>query len=1106
MAKGMRTMVVLLVALSGVACGASTDPTSSSAGGSGFYGLQDGATSAASDAVATDAAWGGLDASAAADTSSAADDAWGGWGGADASASDAGAASDTSGGDAGEADGGGQSWQQQSDSPPVAQVSLGGGKTLELVSMRVAVRIEGLRARVLVDHIFYNPFKETVEGDFRYTLPPESEVSYYAMFEGQGGGQPSFFGTGDGLGSSDQATVAGTTPTSVVESSDAKVWGNPKVAKIQRHLEAVQAYEAETAQKIDPAIVEAVAPNTFQAKVFPIPGKGYNRVLIAWEQTLSSLPSGEKGQRVYEYIFTVPQGKLESFDFTLLAKKAHVLSGKVAGNTTGGVADYEPGKVPVNVTAIAVTETTTAAGYLARMTDQADSKGGKLVFHFPPALGGDEVDVLVGSDPVLNKDYATLRLRPQIPGLAAGATATSAHAVFLLDTSRSSHPTRFNIALQLMDKILAGSPGIKAFNVIPFDSGASWLNQTWVTNDAKGRKAAAAAFDGLLLEGASDVGAALRKLAKPSWAVPQGTNVDVFVLTDGAVTWGERSVGALLARFEADSPWKARFFAYRLGLGAENLALFSRLTADGGAIFDCLTPSALPACSQAHQAAGMRLTSATVIPDGGSDGATGGAITDLLIGGRLATLYPGASLTLAGPVASAGKAKIVLEGVLPSGETLIHTIPVTLAPSGQLAPRAWAQIAISQLLDSGDKKLEGLAMALSQHYLVANRVASFLVLQDKQTWTKYDLKDETAKFSGQPLAKIIALGLKLGEGAFSTWSRTVDVLATVGAKLNQSLLNQSFISDVLGAVGKSGMELPYATLSWAGVPAKSVPVSYLDALIDTNLDLVLPFTTEAERRRSQLSDLPGAIRALSTSVERNPGSDELSRLAAYRLAAWGQLESAGELLFAVLMRRPFEPQSWRDLANTISATRPGLAMVLYEAALAGQWDAKWKTLKTVITEEYALFAHSFLAQHPTHAIAPVLKQRVQTLSLKNLSGDLRVTATWNTNATDIDLWITAPNGEKCWYKHKQLSTGGALLDDLTQGYGPERFQVTKAMPGDWKIEVHYFANNGNKLAAETWVDVTIVQDLGNTAPSISHYSVVLKKKNDLALVETVTFK
>ena len=287
---------------------------------------------------------------------------------------------------------------------------------------------------------------------------------------------------------------------------------------------------------------------------------------------------------------------------------------------------------------------------------------------------------------------------------------------------------------------------------------------------------------------------------------------------------------------------------------------------------------------------------------------------------------------------------------------------------------------------------------------------------------------------------------------------------------------------------------------------KSVPVPYLDALVSTNLDLVLPFTDEGERRRGQLSDVPSAIRALSTSVERNPGSDELSRLAAYRLAAWGQLESAGELLFAVLMRRPFEPQSWRDLANTISATRPGLAMVLYEAALAGQWDAKWKTLKTVIREEYALFAHSFLAQHPTHAIVPTLKKRVQTLGLQNLTGDLRVTVTWNTNATDIDLWITAPNGEKCWYKHKQLSTGGALLDDLTQGYGPERFQVTKAMPGDWKIEVHYFANNGNKLAAETWVDVTIAQDLGTNVPSINHYSVVLKKKNDLALVETVTFK
>ncbi|MCO4763986.1 MAG: hypothetical protein KC502_20900, partial [Myxococcales bacterium] len=840
--------------------------------------------------------------------------------------------------------------------------------------------------------------------------------------------------------------------------------------------------------------------------VYPIPANGHNRILIAWEQTLPSMPKAGGG-RVYEYVFPVPKGDLESFDFTLLAKKAHITAGKLIGNTTGGVAAYKPNELPKDVTGTTVTESATKAGYLARMVSGSDTgdgtlKGGKLAFHFDPALGSGEADVLVGSDPVLNKDYATLRLRPQIAGLQAGAKATSKHAVFLLDTSRSSHPLRFGIALELMEKILTNSPTIESFNVIPFDSGASWLDGGWVPNDDKGRKDTLAAFDGLLLEGASDVGAALRTLTKPTWPVPAGTAVDVFLLTDGAVTWGERSMGALLARLKEDSKWDARFFAYRLGLGAENLQLFSRLTANGGAIFNCLSKAALPSCAKAHTAAGLLLTSVTVEPDG----ADGGAIADLLIGGRQATLYPGANLLLTGPVAKSGKAKVVITGTLPGGKKLTHEIKVNLQPKGQLAARAWAEVAVGQLLDSGDDKLEGLAMALSQHYRVLNRLASFLLLENEATWKQYKLADESKKFQGQPLAKIIAAGLKLGADAFSTWARTVSTMGAVKDKLGTELLASALVSNIVSAVGKSGMELPAAKLAWGGMPKKGLPNAYLQALLSKNLDLVMPFTKEAERRRGQLADLPGAVRALSTSIERNPGNDEMTRLAAYRLATWGLTDSAGELLFSVLLRRPFEPQSWRDLANAIAQSKPGLAMVLYEAALAGKWNAKWKTMKTVIAEEYALFAHHFVASQPKHDITPVLQTRIKTLNLKKLTGDLRVTATWNTNATDIDLWVTSPNGEKCFFSHKKLSTGGGLLDDLTQGYGPERFQVQKAMPGDWKIEVQYFANHGNKLVAETWVNVTIVQDMGSGMPAVSHHTVVLSKSKEVKLVDTVTFK
>ena len=30
-------------------------------------------------------------------------------------------------------------------------------------------------------------------------------------------------------------------------------------------------------------------------------------------------------------------------------------------------------------------------------------------------------------------------------------------------------------------------------------------------------------------------------------------------------------------------------------------------------------------------------------------------------------------------------------------------------------------------------------------------------------------------------------------------------------------------------------------------------------------------------------------------------------------------------------------------------------------------------------------------------------------------GDLRVTISWNTDGTDIDLWVIEPDGVKCYY-------------------------------------------------------------------------------------------
>lgn len=59
--------------------------------------------------------------------------------------------------------------------------------------------------------------------------------------------------------------------------------------------------------------------------------------------------------------------------------------------------------------------------------------------------------------------------------------------------------------------------------------------------------------------------------------------------------------------------------------------------------------------------------------------------------------------------------------------------------------------------------------------------------------------------------------------------------------------------------------------------------------------------------------------------------------------------------------------------------------------------------------------------------------------------DIRVVMNWNKDMTDIDLWVTDPNGEKCYYGHRSTAIGGRMSEDVTQGFGPEQFMLKKRL-------------------------------------------------------------
>src|SRR5206468_604302 len=147
-------------------------------------------------------------------------------------------------------------WRRDRGRPTFARVYVGGGNSLELVSLQVTTTIEGPRARTLVDHIFRNPHDRQLEGTFEYPLPTGASPSYFAMFLGQTRDTvpARFRGRGDAP-ALPQDTLARLTPADIVKEVDTTDWGRLQEGRIVGKEKALETYEEIVRGRIDPALL-----------------------------------------------------------------------------------------------------------------------------------------------------------------------------------------------------------------------------------------------------------------------------------------------------------------------------------------------------------------------------------------------------------------------------------------------------------------------------------------------------------------------------------------------------------------------------------------------------------------------------------------------------------------------------------------------------------------------------------------------------------------------------------------------------------------------------------------------------------------------------------
>jgi tetratricopeptide (TPR) repeat protein len=213
------------------------------------------------------------------------------------------------------------------------------------------------------------------------------------------------------------------------------------------------------------------------------------------------------------------------------------------------------------------------------------------------------------------------------------------------------------------------------------------------------------------------------------------------------------------------------------------------------------------------------------------------------------------------------------------------------------------------------------------------------------------------------------------------------------------------------------------------------------------------------------------VRVLTNLAELDLENRHVLRILGYRLVQAGEAPLAVPVFRRVLELAPEEPQSYRDLGLAYAADgQPQKAVDLLYEVVARPWHGRFPEVELIaLAELNALVANSAI---------PLDTSRLDPRVLKNLPVDLRVVLTWDADNTDIDLWVTDPNGERAYYGNPLTSQGGRMSRDFTGGYGPEEFSLKQAKPGKYTIQANFYGHRQQIVAGATTLQVKLQTRFG----------------------------
>lgn len=234
-----------------------------------------------------------------------------------------------------------------------------------------------------------------------------------------------------------------------------------------------------------------------------------------------------------------------------------------------------------------------------------------------------------------------------------------------------------------------------------------------------------------------------------------------------------------------------------------------------------------------------------------------------------------------------------------------------------------------------------------------------------------------------------------------------------------------------------------------------------------------------------------ATRVLSNLSEISHDDRDILRVLAYRLSQAKQYQQALSVLQRVAVLAPDEPQSWRDL---------GLAyadLQLWQPAVDNLWKVAQKNWQGRFSDIDLI---ALMEMNALAATQDVSTQQIDKRLLKNLPVGMRVVLAWDTDNSDMDLWVTDPNGETVKYSHPKSYQGGLMSRDFTGGYGPEQFILKAPKKGTYTVKAHFYGTRSQKVKTQTTLQLRFITDFGKPSEKSERVTLQLKPKSEVVTV------